>query len=71
MITVIHHTVPTLEEHQYDAAAVHVGINDFLKGIPNNVAVDGICDDILKLHYVAVIMISVRCLFQVLPIVPK
>ena len=50
MITVIYHTVPTLEEHQYDAAAVHVGINDFLKGIPNNVAVDGICDDILKLH---------------------
>ena len=26
-----HHTIPILEEHQYDAAAIHVGINDLLK----------------------------------------
>ena len=32
-----HHTIPILEEHQYDAAAIHVGINDLLKGMSNNV----------------------------------
>ena len=26
-----HHTIPILEEHQHDAAAIHVGINDLLK----------------------------------------
>ena len=60
-----------LEEHQYEAAAVHVGINDLLKGMPNNVTVDRICNDILEIAYVAVVTISVRCLFQVLPTVQK
>ena len=43
-----HHTIPILEEHQYDAAAIHVGINDLLKGMSNNVTVtvDSICNDI-------------------------
>ena len=44
-----HHTIPILEEHQYDAAAIHVGINDILKGMPNNVTVDSICNDILEI----------------------
>ena len=44
-----HHTIPILEEHQYDAAAIHVGINDLLKGMPNNVSVDSICNDILEI----------------------
>ena len=44
-----HHTIPILEEHQYDAAAIHVGINDLLKGMPNNVCVDSICNDILEI----------------------
>ena len=38
-----------LEEHQYDAAAIHVGINDLLKGMPDNVTVDSICNDILEI----------------------
>ena len=66
-----HHAIPILEEHQYDAAAIHVGINDLLKRMPNNVTVDSICNGILELHYVAVITISVTCLFQVLPTVSK
>ena len=37
-----HHTIPVLEE-QYEAAAIHIAINDLLKGIPNNVTVDNIC----------------------------
>ena len=44
-----HHTIPILEEHQYDAAAIHVGINDLLKGMPNNECVDSICNDILEI----------------------
>ena len=44
-----HHTIPILEEHQCDAAAIHVGINDLLKGMPNNVCVDSICNDILEI----------------------
>ena len=26
-----HHVIPILEEHQYDSAAINVGINDLLK----------------------------------------
>ena len=46
-----HHTIPVLEEHQYDVAAVHVGINDLLKGMSNNVTitVDSICNDIFEI----------------------
>ena len=44
-----HHTIPILEEHQYDAAAIHVGINDLLKGMSKNVTVDRICNDILEI----------------------
>ena len=48
-----HHTIPILEEHQYDAAAIHVRINDLLKGMSNNVTIDSIYNDILE--------ISLRC----------
>ena len=44
-----HHTIPILEEHQYDAAAIHVVINDLLKGMPNNVTVDSIFNDIFEI----------------------
>ena len=44
-----HHTIPILEEHQYDAAAIHVGINDLLKEMSKNVTVDSICNDILEI----------------------
>ena len=44
-----HHTIPILEEHQYDAAAIYVRINDLLKGMPNNVTIDNICNDILEI----------------------
>ena len=40
---------PILEEHQYDVAAIHVRINDLLKGMPNNVTVDSICNDIREI----------------------
>ena len=43
-----HHTIPMLEEHQYNTAAIHDGINDILKGMPNNVTVDSICNDIFE-----------------------
>ena len=43
-----HHTIPILVDHQCDAAPIHVGINDLLKGMPNNVTVDSICNDILE-----------------------
>ena len=66
-----HDTIPILEEHQYDAAAIHIGVNNLLKGMPNNVTVDSICNDILEIALRSVITISVRCLFQVLPTVPK
>ena len=41
-------TTPILEEHQRDAATIHVGINDLLRGVPNNVTVHSICNDILE-----------------------
>ena len=44
-----HHTIPILEEHQYDAATIHVEINDLLKRVPNNLTVDSICNDILEI----------------------
>ena len=44
-----HHTIPILEEHQYDAAAIHVRVNDLLKGMPNNVTVDSIFNDIFEI----------------------
>ena len=46
-----HHAIPFLEEHQYDTAAIHVGINDLLKGMSNNVTVtvDNICNDIFEI----------------------
>ena len=53
---------------------IHVGINNHLKGMPSNVTVDTICNDILETtnnNIVAVITMLVRCLFQVLFTVPK
>ena len=43
-----HHPIYILEEHQYSAAAIHVGINDLLKGMPNNVTVGSISNNILE-----------------------
>lgn len=43
------HTVPILEKHQYKAAVIHVRINDFLKGMPNNITVGSICNDTLEI----------------------
>ena len=44
-----YHTVPILEKHQYKAAVIHVRINDFLKGMPNNITVGSICNDTLEI----------------------
>ena len=40
-----HHTIPILEEHQYDASAIHVGINDLLKS-SENININEISKDI-------------------------
>ena len=48
-----HHTIPILEEHQYDydAAAIHIVINDLLKRMSNyvTVTVDIICNEIFEI----------------------
>ena len=43
-----HHTIPVLEEHQYDAAAIHVCINDFLKS-RTNINLNKIAKDITNI----------------------
>ena len=58
-----HHVIPTLEEHQYDAAVIHVGINDLLKS-RTNINVSEITMDIINItlrcrsHNIATIFIS-------------
>ena len=58
-----HHTIPTLQEQYYDAAGIHVGINDLLNSSSKK-SVDEICDDIIKIalrcssHNIATIFIS-------------
>ena len=58
-----HHTIPILQEQYYDAAGIHVGINDLLNSSSKK-SVDGICDDIIKIalrcrsHNIATIFIS-------------
>ena len=58
-----HHAIPILEEHQYDATATHVGINDLLKN-RTNINVNKIAKDIINIalhcrrHNIAAIFIS-------------
>ena len=58
-----HHVIPILEEHQYDAAVIHVGINDLLKS-RTNINVSEITKDIINItlrcrsHNTATIFIS-------------
>ena len=58
-----HHTIPILQEQYYDAAGIHVGINDLLNSSSKK-SVDEICDDIIKIalrcrsHNIATIFIS-------------
>ena len=58
-----HHTIPILQEQYYDAAGIHVGINDLLNSSSKK-SFDGICDDIIKIalrccsHNIATIFIS-------------
>ena len=58
-----HHVIPVLEEHQYDAAVIHVGINDLLKS-RTNINVSEITKDIINIalrcrsHNIATIFIS-------------
>ena len=58
-----HHTVPILQEQYYDAAGIHVGINDLLNSSSKK-SVDEICDDIIKIalrcrsHNIATIFIT-------------
>ena len=44
-----YNAIPILEDYQYNAVANHIGINDLLKGMPNNVIVDSICNNILEI----------------------
>ena len=58
-----HHVISTLEEHQYDTAVIHVGINDLLKS-RTNIKVSEIAKDIINIalrcrsHNIATIFIS-------------
>ena len=58
-----HHAIPILKEHQYDAAVIHVGINDLLKS-RTNINVSEIAKDIIDIalrcrsHNIATIFIS-------------
>ena len=58
-----HHTVLILQEQYYDAAGIHVGINNLLNSSSKK-SVDEICDDIIKIalrcrsHNIATIFIS-------------
>ena len=58
-----HHALPILKEHQYDAAVIHVGINDSLKS-RTNINVREIAKDIIDIallcqsHNMATIFIS-------------
>ena len=55
--------IPVLKEQYYDAAGIHVGINDLLISSSKK-SVDEICDDIIKIalrcrnHNIATIFIS-------------
>ena len=42
-----HHTIPILQEQYYDAAGVHVGINDLLNR-SFKISINEICGDINK-----------------------
>ena len=58
-----HHTIPVLQEQYYDAAGIHVGINDLLNSSSKK-SVNEICDDSIKIalrcrsHNIATIFIS-------------
>ena len=58
-----HHAISILQEQYYDAAGIHVGINDLLK-CSSKKSADEICDDIIKIalrsrsHNIATIFIS-------------
>ena len=58
-----HHVIPILEQHQYDAAVIHVGINDLLKR-RTNINASQIAKDIINIalrcrsHTIAIIFIS-------------
>ena len=43
-----HHTIPILEQYEYDAAILHVGINDLLRFDKNSSTLVLICDDIIN-----------------------
>ena len=58
-----HHAITILEEHQYDAAVIHFGINDLLKS-RTNINVSEIAKDIINIalrcrsHNIATTFIS-------------
>ena len=58
-----HHTIPILQEYYYDAAGIHVGVNDLLNSSSKK-SIDEICPDIITIalrccsHNIATIFIS-------------
>ena len=58
-----HHAIPILEEHPYDDAVIHAGINDLLKSCAN-INISEIVKDIINItlrcrsHNIATIFIS-------------
>ena len=58
-----HHAIPILQEQYYDAAGIHVGINNLLNSSSKK-SIDEICDDTIKIalryrsHNITTIFIS-------------
>ena len=43
-----YHTTPIFEEYEYDAAILHVGINDLLRFDRNSTTLTSVCDDVIN-----------------------
>ena len=69
-----HHSIPILQEYEYDGAIIHVGINDLIKNPNENKDVTKITRDIIDIAlqcYNAEAIILAQYLFPVLCIVPR
>ena len=64
-----HHSIPILQEHEYDGAIIHVGINDLIKNPNETKDTTKIARDVIDIDVETIIL--VQYLFPVLCIVPR
>ena len=77
--TQLNHVTPTLEEYSYDAAIIHVGINDILRSkhdeldkLPGNIKVGNTCQKCnTRKIYISAILPSTRTNINILDIKKK